>query len=90
MTDNVHVLTGLFIFKMIFSPQVFGVDDNQDYNRPVINEKQKDLIKGWALSSAAVTMEEKKALNTPGFHNAEVPSALDFPSHMHRCEFPSF
>ncbi|KAK1328108.1 hypothetical protein QTO34_012531 [Cnephaeus nilssonii] len=56
---------------MIFSPQVFGVDDNQDYNRPVINEKQKDLIKDWALSSAAVMMEDRKPLGTPGFHHAE-------------------
>nr|XP_035952884.1 centrosomal protein of 170 kDa isoform X9 [Halichoerus grypus] len=50
---------------------VFGVDDNQDYNRPIINEKHKDLIKDWALSSAAVVMEERKPLSTPGFHNSE-------------------
>ncbi|KAM5238125.1 centrosomal protein of 170 kDa isoform 3-T3 [Ctenodactylus gundi] len=50
---------------------VFGVDDNQDYNRPIINEKHKDLIKDWALSSAAVAMEERKPLTTPGFHNSE-------------------
>ncbi|XP_008847394.1 centrosomal protein of 170 kDa isoform X8 [Nannospalax galili] len=50
---------------------VFGIDDNQDYNRPVIKEKHKDLIKDWALSSAAVVMEERKPLSTPGFHNAE-------------------
>ncbi|XP_014650145.1 PREDICTED: centrosomal protein of 170 kDa isoform X2 [Ceratotherium simum simum] len=50
---------------------VFGVDDNQDYNRPVINEKHKDLIKDWALSSAAVVMEERKLLSTPGFHSTE-------------------
>ncbi|XP_043341996.1 centrosomal protein of 170 kDa isoform X8 [Cervus canadensis] len=50
---------------------VFGVDDNQDYNRPIINEKHKDLIKDWALSSAAVVMEERKLLSTPGFHNSE-------------------
>ncbi|XP_036309395.1 centrosomal protein of 170 kDa isoform X9 [Pipistrellus kuhlii] len=50
---------------------VFGVDDSQDYNRPVINEKQKDLIKDWALSSAAVMMEDRKPLGTPGFHRAE-------------------
>nr|XP_044998283.1 centrosomal protein of 170 kDa isoform X6 [Jaculus jaculus] len=49
---------------------VFGVDANQDYNRPVIKEKHKDLIKDWALSSAVV-MEERKPLNTPGFHNSE-------------------
>ncbi|XP_077617933.1 centrosomal protein of 170 kDa isoform X1 [Crocuta crocuta] len=55
--------------KMI--DKVFGVDDNQDYNRPVINEKHKDLIKDWALSSAAVVMEERKPLSTPGFHNSE-------------------
>lgn len=51
--------------------KVFGVDDNQDYNRPVINEKQKDLIKDWALSSAAVMMEDRKPLGTSGFHHAE-------------------
>ncbi|XP_016006722.1 centrosomal protein of 170 kDa isoform X8 [Rousettus aegyptiacus] len=50
---------------------VFGVDDNQDYNRPVINEKHKELIKDWALSSATVVMEERKPLSTPGFHNSE-------------------
>ncbi|XP_014650144.1 PREDICTED: centrosomal protein of 170 kDa isoform X1 [Ceratotherium simum simum] len=55
--------------KMI--DKVFGVDDNQDYNRPVINEKHKDLIKDWALSSAAVVMEERKLLSTPGFHSTE-------------------
>nr|XP_044998278.1 centrosomal protein of 170 kDa isoform X1 [Jaculus jaculus]XP_044998279.1 centrosomal protein of 170 kDa isoform X1 [Jaculus jaculus] len=54
--------------KMI--DKVFGVDANQDYNRPVIKEKHKDLIKDWALSSAVV-MEERKPLNTPGFHNSE-------------------
>ncbi|XP_006497008.1 centrosomal protein of 170 kDa isoform X10 [Mus musculus] len=50
---------------------VFGVDDNQDYNRPIINEKHKGLIKDWALNSAAVVMEERKPLSTPGFHNSE-------------------
>ncbi|XP_037678095.1 centrosomal protein of 170 kDa isoform X9 [Choloepus didactylus] len=50
---------------------VFGVDDNQDYNRPVINEKHRDLVKDWALSSATVVMEERKPLSTPGFHNSE-------------------
>ncbi|XP_046933046.1 centrosomal protein of 170 kDa isoform X9 [Lynx rufus] len=50
---------------------VFGVDDNQDYNRPIINEKHKDLIKDWALNSAAVVMEERKPLSTSGFHNSE-------------------
>ncbi|XP_059002651.1 centrosomal protein of 170 kDa isoform X1 [Mustela lutreola] len=55
--------------KMI--DKVFGVDDNQDYNRPIIKEKHKDLIKDWALSSAAVVMEERKPLSTPGFHNSE-------------------
>ncbi|XP_054940195.1 centrosomal protein of 170 kDa isoform X9 [Physeter macrocephalus] len=50
---------------------VFGVDDNQDYNRPVIKEKHKDLVKDWALSSAAVVMEERKPLSTPGFHSSE-------------------
>ncbi|XP_037678057.1 centrosomal protein of 170 kDa isoform X3 [Choloepus didactylus] len=55
--------------KMI--DKVFGVDDNQDYNRPVINEKHRDLVKDWALSSATVVMEERKPLSTPGFHNSE-------------------
>ncbi|XP_059533320.1 centrosomal protein of 170 kDa isoform X5 [Myotis daubentonii] len=59
--------------KMI--DKVFGVDDSQDYNRPVINEKQKDLIKDWALGSAAVMMEERKPLGTPGFHNTEEGTA---------------
>ncbi|KAM4861181.1 centrosomal protein of 170 kDa isoform 6-T8 [Thomomys bottae] len=52
-------------------PVVFGVDDNQDYNRPIINEKHKDLIKDWALCSASVGMEERKPLSTPGFHSSE-------------------
>ncbi|XP_057363819.1 centrosomal protein of 170 kDa isoform X2 [Manis pentadactyla] len=55
--------------KMI--DKVFGVDDNQDYNRPIINEKHKDLIKDWALNSAAIVMEERKPLSTPGFHSSE-------------------
>uniref|UniRef100_A0A8C3VVB4 Centrosomal protein of 170 kDa n=1 Tax=Catagonus wagneri TaxID=51154 RepID=A0A8C3VVB4_9CETA len=55
--------------KMI--DKVFGVDDNQDYNRPIINEKHKDLVKDWALSSAAVVMEERKPLSTPGFPSSE-------------------
>ncbi|XP_062066681.1 centrosomal protein of 170 kDa isoform X2 [Lepus europaeus] len=55
--------------KMI--DKVFGIDDNQDYNRPIINEKHKDLIKDWAVSSAAVVMEERKPLTTPGFHSSE-------------------
>ncbi|XP_028721345.1 centrosomal protein of 170 kDa isoform X6 [Peromyscus leucopus] len=50
---------------------VFGVDDNQDYNRPIINEKHKGLIKDWALNSAALVMEERKPFSTPGFHNSE-------------------
>ncbi|XP_010640898.1 centrosomal protein of 170 kDa isoform X7 [Fukomys damarensis] len=50
---------------------VFGVDDSQDYNRPVIKKKHKDLIKDWALSSAAIVMEERKPLSTSGFHNSE-------------------
>ncbi|XP_025143033.3 centrosomal protein of 170 kDa isoform X8 [Bubalus bubalis] len=60
--------------KMI--DKVFGVDDNQDYNRPIINEKHKDLIKDWALSSAAVVLEERKPLSTPGFHNSEEGTSL--------------
>uniref|UniRef100_A0A7N4NVC6 Centrosomal protein 170 n=1 Tax=Sarcophilus harrisii TaxID=9305 RepID=A0A7N4NVC6_SARHA len=50
---------------------VFGVDDGQDYNRPVINENQKDLIKDWALNSAAVVTEEKKTLIPSGFLDSE-------------------
>ncbi|XP_074118633.1 centrosomal protein of 170 kDa isoform X9 [Sminthopsis crassicaudata] len=55
--------------KMI--DKVFGVDDGQDYNRPVINENQKDLIKDWALNSAAVVTEEKKTLIPSGFLDSE-------------------
>ncbi|XP_066092723.1 centrosomal protein of 170 kDa isoform X5 [Saccopteryx bilineata] len=55
--------------KMI--DKVFGVDDNQDYNRPVISEKHKDLIKDWALTSAAGVMKERKQLGTPGLHCSE-------------------
>ncbi|KAM8812853.1 centrosomal protein of 170 kDa isoform 2-T7 [Rhynchonycteris naso] len=55
--------------KMI--DKVFGVDDNQDYNRPVINEKHKDLIKDWALTSAAGVTKERKPLGTPGLHGSE-------------------
>lgn len=51
---------------------MFGVDENQDYNRPIINEKHKDLIKEWALSSATVVLEERKPLNSSGFHSSEV------------------
>nr|XP_048292380.1 centrosomal protein of 170 kDa isoform X7 [Myodes glareolus] len=50
---------------------VFGVDDNQDYSRPIINEKHKSLIKDWAINSASVVMEERKPFSTPGFHNSE-------------------
>ncbi|XP_064239732.1 centrosomal protein of 170 kDa isoform X4 [Aotus nancymaae] len=59
--------------KMI--DKVFGVDDNQDYNRPVINEKHKDLIKDWALSSAAAVMEERKPLTASGFRHSEEGTA---------------
>ncbi|KAM6219011.1 centrosomal protein of 170 kDa isoform 1-T1 [Rhynchocyon petersi] len=55
--------------KMI--DKVFGVDDNQDYNRPIISEKHKDLIKDWAISSSAVVIEERKPLSTSGFHSSE-------------------
>ncbi|XP_055002739.1 centrosomal protein of 170 kDa isoform X9 [Sorex araneus] len=50
---------------------VFGVDDNQDYNRPIINEKHKDLVKEWALNSSTVVMEERKPLSSSGFHSSE-------------------
>jgi len=70
---------------------VFGVDDNQDYNRPIINEKHKDLIKDWALSSAAVVMEERKPLSTPGFHNSEVHIPSSYVTFTHtKCKFLSF
>ncbi|NWX28252.1 CE170 protein, partial [Notiomystis cincta] len=51
--------------------QVFGVDDSQDYNRPVINENQKDLVKDWAINSATVVLEEKRPLSTTGFLDTE-------------------
>ncbi|XP_010085984.1 PREDICTED: centrosomal protein of 170 kDa, partial [Pterocles gutturalis] len=50
---------------------VFGVDDSQDYNRPVINENQKDLVKDWAINSATVVLEEKRPQNTTGFLDTE-------------------
>ncbi|KAK4824006.1 hypothetical protein QYF61_009220 [Mycteria americana] len=61
----VNVCNGLFHF------QVFGVDDSQDYNRPVINENQKDLVKDWAINSATVVLEEKRPLSTTGFLDTE-------------------
>ncbi|NXW55576.1 CE170 protein, partial [Eurystomus gularis] len=51
--------------------QVFGVDDSQDYNRPVINENQKALVKDWAINSATVVLEEKRPLSTTGFLDTE-------------------
>lgn len=62
----VNVCNDLFHF------QVFGVDDSQDYNRPVINENQKDLVKDWAINSATVVLEEKRPLSTTGFLDTEV------------------
>ncbi|NWT21095.1 CE170 protein, partial [Vireo altiloquus] len=59
--------------KMI--DKVFGVDDSQDYNRPVINENQKDLVKDWAINSATVVLEEKRPLSTTGFLDTEEASA---------------
>uniref|UniRef100_A0A670IBT6 Centrosomal protein 170 n=1 Tax=Podarcis muralis TaxID=64176 RepID=A0A670IBT6_PODMU len=55
--------------KMI--DKVFGVDDSQDYDRPVINESQKDLVKDWAINSATVVLEEKRPLSTTGFLDTE-------------------
>ncbi|XP_013912450.1 PREDICTED: centrosomal protein of 170 kDa isoform X4 [Thamnophis sirtalis] len=55
--------------KMI--DKVFGVDDSQDYNRPVINESQKDLVKDWAINSATIVLEEKRLLSTTGFLDTE-------------------
>ncbi|XP_054248709.1 centrosomal protein of 170 kDa isoform X2 [Indicator indicator] len=50
---------------------VFGVDDSQDYNRPVINENQKDLVKDWAINSTTIVLEEKRPLSTTGFLDTE-------------------
>ncbi|XP_061480586.1 centrosomal protein of 170 kDa isoform X3 [Rhineura floridana] len=55
--------------KMI--DEVFGVDDSQDYNRPIINESQKDLVKDWVINSATVVLEEKRPLSTTGFLDTE-------------------
>ncbi|XP_052551609.1 centrosomal protein of 170 kDa isoform X4 [Tympanuchus pallidicinctus] len=55
--------------KMI--DKVFGVDDSQDYNRPVINENQKDLVKDWAINSTTVVLEEKRPQSTTGFLDTE-------------------
>lgn len=51
--------------------KVFGVDDNQDYNRFIINEKYKDLIKDWVFSFVVVVMEERKLLIIFGFYYLE-------------------
>ncbi|XP_072187521.1 centrosomal protein of 170 kDa isoform X5 [Excalfactoria chinensis] len=59
--------------KMI--DKVFGVDDSQDYNRPVINENQKDLVKDWSIDSTTVVLEEKRPLSTTGFLDTEEGSA---------------
>lgn len=48
------------------------MDDSQDYNRPVINESQKDLVKDWAINSATIVLEEKRLLSTTGFLDTEV------------------
>ncbi|XP_077200754.1 centrosomal protein of 170 kDa isoform X2 [Paroedura picta] len=55
--------------KMI--DKVFGVDESQDYNRPVTNESQKDLVKDWAIYSATLVLEEKRPLSTTGFLDTE-------------------
>nr|XP_060609888.1 centrosomal protein of 170 kDa isoform X9 [Anolis sagrei ordinatus] len=55
--------------KMI--DKVFGVDGSQDYNRTVVNESQKDLVKDWAINSATVVLEEKRPLSTTGFLETE-------------------
>ncbi|NXP56187.1 CE170 protein, partial [Heliornis fulica] len=60
--------------KMI--DKVFGVDDSQDYNRPVINENQKDLVKDWAINSATVVLEEKRPMSTTGFLDTEEGSTV--------------
>ncbi|NXF94894.1 CE170 protein, partial [Eubucco bourcierii] len=56
--------------------QVFGVDDSQDYNRPVINENQKDLVKDWAINSTTIVLEEKRPLSTTGFLDTEEASGV--------------
>ncbi|XP_075268737.1 centrosomal protein of 170 kDa isoform X2 [Opisthocomus hoazin] len=60
--------------KMI--DKVFGVDDSQDYNRPVISENHKDLVKDWAINSATLVLEEKRPLSTTGFLDTEEGSAV--------------
>ncbi|XP_048341182.1 centrosomal protein of 170 kDa isoform X2 [Sphaerodactylus townsendi] len=55
--------------KMI--DKVFGVDESQDYNRPVTNESQKDLVRDWAINSATIVLEEKRQLSTTGFLDTE-------------------
>ncbi|XP_039222394.1 centrosomal protein of 170 kDa isoform X5 [Crotalus tigris] len=60
--------------KMI--DKVFGVDDSQDYNRPVINESQKDLVKDWAINSATIVLEEKSLLSTTGFLDTEESTGI--------------
>uniref|UniRef100_A0ABM5FV06 Centrosomal protein of 170 kDa isoform X9 n=1 Tax=Pogona vitticeps TaxID=103695 RepID=A0ABM5FV06_9SAUR len=55
--------------KMI--DKVFGVDDSQDYNRPVTSESQRDLVKDWAINSATVVLQEKRPLSTTGFLDTE-------------------
>ncbi|XP_060099529.1 centrosomal protein of 170 kDa isoform X3 [Heteronotia binoei] len=59
--------------KMI--DEVFGVDESQDYNRPVTNESQKDLVKDWAIYSATIVLEEKRPLSTTGFLDTEESTA---------------
>nr|XP_056708541.1 centrosomal protein of 170 kDa isoform X3 [Euleptes europaea] len=51
--------------------KVFGVDESQDYNRPVTSESQKDLVRDWAINSATIVMEEKRQLSTTGFLDTE-------------------
>ncbi|XP_074846184.1 centrosomal protein of 170 kDa isoform X3 [Carettochelys insculpta] len=60
--------------KMI--DKVFGVDDSQDCNRPVISENQKDLVKDWAINSATLVLEEKRPLSTTGFLDTEEGCAV--------------
>ena len=51
------------------------------------NEKHKDLIKDWALSSAAVVLEERKPMSTPGFHNSEVYTSSSHFLHAQNINF---
>lgn len=46
-----------------------------------------DLVKDWALNSAAVVMEERKPLSTPGFHSSEVYTSFSYFLHAQNVNF---